>query len=283
MGLLMIRSQCLLLIGVSHVLGVWTTGRAKEPHAQAMAPFDSEAREPGAGAAGAISAVLDQIVPSRRLTSPYVSVGLAGAHVRAAILSFAKLPKAAGDRALLVSQRFCRECRLDPARFTVLGSPLGPSKSGGEAVLCLAVPRALLAEIEAGLAARGLHADTIAPDFMLRFAQTDTREVEAPGMVLMKGADGASVLVWDAQRTVVHVSSYAPAQDSEEAERRMAARIYRYARIVGHETAPVAVYADGPDWDTLFHARGLSGSGMKFLRWPLRSWPLGQPIVTAKQ
>ncbi len=264
----MLRSQCHLRIGDSHVHGVWTAGRAQGPSAEAMARFEGEEEQPGASPASAILAVLGRILPRRRLASPYVSVGLAGRQIRAAIMPFAKLPKAANDRSLLISQRFCREYRLDSASFAVLGSPLGPSKSGGEAVLCIAVPQALLAAIEAALAASGLHADTIAPDFMLRLAETDTREVEAPGMVLMKAADGATVLVWDAQKTVVHVSSFAPAQNSEEAVHRMAARIFRYTRIVGHESAPVAVYTDGPDWDAFFDAHGPLGDGVKLLRWP---------------
>ncbi len=273
----MLRSHCLLRIGVSHVHGVWRAGRAKGLSAEAMARFDGEEEEPGASPAGAISAVLGQILPRRRLTSPYVSVGLAGSHVRAAIMAFAKLPKAANDRSLLISQRFCREYRLDAAAYAVLGSPLGPSKSGGEAVLCLGVPQALLAGIKAPLAAHGLHADTIAPDFMLRLAGTDTGEAEAPGIALMNAADDTTVVVWNAQKTVVHVSSFAPARGSEEAEHRMAARIFRYARIVGHEAAPVAVYTDSPDWDALFHARGPLGNGLKLLRWPTGHGRRGSP------
>ena len=249
-------------------------GRAKGAPAEATARFEGEA---GAGLTVAISEVLTQILPRRRLASPYVSVGVAGAYVRAAIMPFAKLPKAPADRTLLVTQRFCREFRLDPAAFAVLDSPLGGAKGGGEAVLCVGVPQALLACIKAALATRGLHADEIAPDYMLRFAETDTREAEAPGMVLMGGADCSTVLVWDAQRAVVHVSSFAVARDDGEARQRMAARLFRYARIVGHDTAPVAVYADGSDWDALFQARGSLGEGMKLLRWPAGQGRWGSP------
>lgn len=278
----MLRSHCALRIGVSHVHGAWITGRAKGAPEEATARFEGEAGEAGAGLTVAISAVLTQILPRRRLASPYVSVGLAGLHVRAAIMPFAKLPKAPADRTLLVTQRFCREFRLDPAAFAVLDSPLGGAKGGGEAVLCVGVSRALLACIKAALATRGLHADEIAPDYMLRFAETDTREAEAPGMVLMGGADCSTVLVWDAQRAVVHVSSFAVARDDGEARQRMAARLFRYARIVGHDTTPVAVYADGPDWDALFQARGSLGEGMKLLRWPAGQGRWGSALATAK-
>ncbi len=56
-------------------------------------------------------------------------------------------------------------------------------------MLCVGVQRVLLARIKAALATRGLHADEIAPDYMLRFAETDTREVRRRVMVLMGGAD----------------------------------------------------------------------------------------------
>ncbi len=215
----------------------------------------------------AFLAVLGQILPRRRLASPYVSVGLSGTYLRTAILKFAKLPQSPKDRALLTSQRFCREYRLDPGAFAVTGSALGPSKSG-EAVLCVAVPRALLTEIHAALAAHGLYPDEIAPEFMLRFAEADTRGIEAPGLALMSDADGATVLVWDAQRTVVHVSSVPTMAEGQEAERRMAARIFRYAKIVGSETGPVSFYTGGGDWEAFFRVPGLLGDGVKLLRWP---------------
>ena len=246
---------------MSQVRGAWIAGSAK---AQAAARVESE----GGGLAAAVSAVLGQILASRKLASPYVSIGLSGAYVRAAIMPFAKLPKAANDCALLISQRFCREHRIDPASFAVLGSPLGPAKSGGEAVLCLAVPKALLTEIEAALAACGLYADVIAPDFMLRFAETGTCEAEAPGMVLMEDADGGTVLVWDEQGLVVHAASFAAVLEDGEAGRRMAERVVRYARIVGHGGVRVAVYADGEAWDAALGARLPLDDGLKLLRWP---------------
>ena len=183
----------------------------------------------------------------------------------------------------MITQRFCREFRLDPAAYAVMDSALGPAKGGGEAVLCLGVRQALLARVKGALATRGLHAGEIAPDYMLRFAEADTREAEAPGMVLMGGADCSTVLVWNAQRTVVHVSSFAVARDDDgEARQRMAARLFRYARIVGHDTAPVAVYADGPEWDALFQARGSLGEGMKLLRWPAAQGRWGSALATAE-
>jgi hypothetical protein len=254
----MMRSQCILRIGATRVCGVWMGGGRQPATAEAVIGDGS--------VAAALSAVLAQTVPRARLASPFASVGLSGAHVRAAIMPFVKLPKTAGDRALLISQRFCREFRLDASLFAVTGSPLGRAENGVETVLCVAVPHALLAEIHTALAARGLYADEIAPEFVLRFA--GTRGIEAPGMVLMGGLDSRTVLVWDERRTVVHVAFLEAAQGSAGAERRTAARISRYARIAGHERAPVAVYADGAEREGLARMSGLLGDGVKLLRWP---------------
>jgi hypothetical protein len=193
--------------------------------------------------------------------------------MQAAIIAFAKLPKSGKDRSLLISQRFCRDFRLDPASVTVLGSLLGPTKAGGEAVLCVALAAAVLAEIEAPLAEFGLHASEISPDYMLRFAAADTRELEAPGIALMRYSGGGTILVWDKQKTLVHLSSYTLGRDQEEAERRMSLRIVRYAATVGGDMAAVAVYVDGQGSDMLFE---LGASRLKLLRWPRGRGPWSQ-------
>jgi hypothetical protein len=261
------RSHCVLRIGLAQVHGTWAEGRSKTPAAEAAAGFEAGEGKAGAGASAAIEAVLSQIVPRRRLASPYVSVALSGARIRAAIAQFAKLPPNAKDRALLISQRFCREYRLDPAAFAVTGSALGPS-TAGEAVLCVAAGRFLLSEIDAALGARGLYPDQISPEFMLRFAEADTRGLEAPGMALLGDMDGATVLVWDANRKIVHLSSFSPADEDEEAEGRLAARLFRYARIVGQENGPVAFYAGGGERAVYFRASSLPGGAVRPMQWP---------------
>ncbi len=275
---IMQRPYCLLRIGVSLVHGAWLAGG--EP-GQAAAAFGGEAQGSGLGLGDAIAAVLSQILPQRRLMSPHVSVGLAGAHVAAGIMTFANLPRPAKDRSLLISHRCCRENRLDPASIAVRGSPLGPAENGGEAVLCVGVSNALLGEIAAPLAANGLYADEIAPDYMLSFAEAGTRELEAPGMVSMRRTDGATILVWDGRRTIVHVASYASGDGGEDGRRRMASRIFRYARIVGAEGETVAVYADGAEPEELSAASGGAEHGLKFLRWPSGHGPWAQQIAAA--
>jgi hypothetical protein len=141
-------------------------------------------------------------------------------------------------------------------------------------VLCLAAPKTLLTEIETALATCSLYADVIAPDFMLRFSETGAREVEAPGMVLMQDLDGTTVLVWDAEGKVVHSAPVALVPDGE-AQRRMAARVFRYARIVGHEGGAVAVYADGEELEVMLRASLPFGGELTLLSWPVGAGGLG--------
>ncbi len=273
----MLQSQCLLSIGATTVHGAWLPGLGGGRPARALASLEGGAAGGSGGVSGALSAVLGRILPRRAVTAPYVSVGLASSYMQAVIMGFAKLPKSGKDRSLLIAQRFCREFRIDSASVTVLGSPLGPAKAGGEAVLCVALPEAVLAEIKAPLTERGLYASEISPDYMLRFAAADTRKLEAPGMALMQYSGGGTILVWDKQRMIVHVSSYKLGQ--EEAERRIGLRIVRYAGVVRADARAVAVYIDGPVSDMLSELGASRQSGLKLLRWPAASGIWGQEMA----
>jgi hypothetical protein len=258
----MLQSSCLLHVGVRHVHGFWLPGRFGGRPADSVARFESIDGRNGAPSLGeALSRVLSGILPRRRLLAPFVCAGLADTHFYAAILTFSKLPKAERDRVLVISQRFCRDHRLDPSEFAVCGSRLGPAKGGGEAVLSIAVPHALLSQIKAPLAANGLYPDVIAPEFMLRFAQAATNELKSPGIALMLRADGGTILVWDKHRSIVHVGAFANLEDAEAA-RRTASRIGRYSKVVGSDGTDVAVYADGSIPDALLSA------GLKLSPWP---------------
>ena len=259
------RSACLLHVSFDQVYGVWhgaswSGGQGFE----AAASFTAS----GAPSLGdAIEAVLAATLPPRRFASPYVRVSLEGPHIMAAILAFAKLPKAKADRRLVVSQRFCREHRLEPGTVEIVGSPVQSSKTGTGRMLCLAVQRDMLQQIETALAGRGLHADTIAPNWLLKLGQTRS-QLETPGIALFEEKSFRTILVWDEQGAIAHVATVKrPARDDLEGQRRMAMRIRRYAQIVTREDDPVAVYVDGltgggiaPDVD--------HWSGLKLLQWP---------------
>jgi hypothetical protein len=275
----MFQSHCLLNIGATAVHGAWLPGLGGGRPARAVAPLEDAFAGESGGISGALSSVLGQILPRRAVMAPYVRVGLASSHMQAAIMTFAKLPKSGKDRALLISQRFCRDFRFDPDSVTVLGSRLGSSKAGGEAVLCVALPAAVLAEIEAPLNESGLYASEISPDYMLRFAGTDTRKLEAPGIALMQLSGGGTILVWDKERTIVHVSSYTVGQNQEDGERRMVSRIVRYAATVGADGASVAVYVDSQVLDMLAELSAARLHSVKLLRWPEGHGPWSQEIA----
>jgi hypothetical protein len=262
-----LQSRCLIRIGACEVRGVWRGGHAGERFAET--PFRSDEEAPlGSSLKAAIAALLEKIAPRRRLFAPRVIVGLAAPHGRAAIMSFAKLPKDDKDRDLLVVQRFCREYRIDPASVNVRASPLGALVDGGESMLCCAVPRALLAEIAASLAERGLHADLIAPDYLLAFAEADGDKLEAPGIALWQWSGAQTILVWNKERKTVHIAFSAAEPGDAEASRRAAARINRYASIVAEAKAPVALYADGPLGKEGSRAEAAGSVRLKLMTWP---------------
>jgi hypothetical protein len=266
----MIRASCNLHIGVTEVRGTWEPGRfggGVPRHASAY--FQPQEANSLAGIKSALGDVLSKILPTRKLFLPRVTVSVDGTYFRALILPFAKLPASEKDRTLLISQRFCRESRLDPKTVTVLGSRLGVSKSGGEAVLCLALPNTLLSGIQESLQAHSLHADVIAPAYMLDFAQANTRPLEAPGLVLMRRGGSNTILVWDKDSTIVHIACQTEGPVSIEAERRTVSRIFRYAKIVGGGAPAVTVYLDGPLPETLAHEHNLEHYGLKLSPWPV--------------
>ncbi len=79
----------------------------------------------------------------------------------------------------------------------------------------------------------------------------------------------------------MHVASYASGDGGEDGRRRMASRIFRYARIVGAEGETVAVYADGAEPEELSAASGGAEHGLKFLHWPSGQGPWAQQIAAA--
>jgi hypothetical protein len=257
------QPQCLLRAGGSMVRGAWVEGGAACRFAEAPYAEDDEAAAIGK----ALQAALGLLLP-RRLSVPRVSIGLAANYVQAAIVHFQAMPKAAKDRELLISQRFCRECRLDPSAVMVRGATLAKSAGGGETVLCCAVSRALASEIARAAGAHCVHADIVAPDYLLGFAEADNGGLSAPGMVLLQWAGAGAVLVWDKEQTLVHASMLAAEEDQAEAGRRAVARVKRYSAALGPEGAPFAVYASGRLSRDAAFAQAVNTGGAKLLGWP---------------
>ena len=261
------RSACLLRISASQVHGVWLGASwGGGQSTEAVAAFDTSGGAPALG--DAIDSVLAALLPARRLTSPFVCVTLEGALIMAAILSFAKLPKARADRRLIVSQRFCREHRLEPGKVEVIAHPLDRSTNEKSRVLCLAMERDTLLQIRSALERRGLHADVITPEYLRKFEQVKSHALEKPGMALLEEHGFRTILVWDGEGTIAHIANIRrPSRHDLEGQRRMATRIRRYAHIVARQGAPVAVYIDASAAGAI--AADLTYSkNLKVLNWP---------------
>ena len=269
------RSTCLLLISAGQVHGAcrgasWSGGRRTE----AVAAFASGIA-PTLGEA--IDGVLAAIHPARRLTSPFVCVILEGAHIMTAILSFPKLPKAQGDRRLVVSQRFCREHRREPGKVEIIARPIDRTMSERGRVLCLAMERDILLQIRSALEKRGLHADVITPGYMQKFEQVNIHALEKPGIALFEEHGFTTILVWDGEGTIAHIATIRrPSRQDLEGQRRMATRIRRYALIVARRGAPAAVYIDASAGGVIAPALTHSKS-VKLLNWPGASQDFRRP------
>ena len=264
------RSTCLLRISAGQVHGVWhgpswSGGRKTK----AVAAFTASGSAPTLGAA--IEGVLAAILPTRRLTSPFVCVTLEGPLIMAAILPFTKLPKAQGDRRLIISQRFCREHRLEAGKVEVIARPLDRTLSEKGRILCLAMERDILLQIRNALEKRGLHADIITPEFLQKCEHVSIPALEKPAIALFEEHGFRTILVWDGDGTIAHIATVPrPSRQDLEGQRRMATRIRRYALIVARQGAPVAVYIDAS-------AAGVtapdlaSSKTLKLLKWPGQS------------
>jgi hypothetical protein len=186
----------------------------------------------------------------------------------AAILPFTKLPRAEADRRLIISQRFCREHRLEPAKVEILGAPLKAPRAESGRILCLALAQDTLRQIRNALEKKGLHADVITPEYLLKFGEVNSHALEKPGIALFEESGFRTILVWDEHGTIAHIATIQrPSRHDLEGQRRMAARIRRYARIVARQDAPVAIYIDGLAAGAIAPDLAYS-SGLKVLNWP---------------
>jgi len=261
------RAACLLRISAGKVRGAWHGASwSGGQRTEAVTAFNTSGSAPTLG--DAIDGVLATILPARRLSSPFLCVALEGAYVMAAILPFTKLPKAQEDRRLVISQRFCREHRLEPGKVEIIGSPLKSSRNESGRTLCLAVEQDTLRQIRSALEKRGLHADIITPEYLLKFGQVNSHALEKPGIALFEETGFRTILVWDEQGTLAHIATVRrPQRQDLEGQRRMATRIRRYAHIVARQEAPVAVYIDGLAAGAAAPDLTYS-SGLKVLNWP---------------
>ena len=279
----MYRSACHLRIGADRVYGLWQPASWSKAEArEAAAEYRSGGAAKDFNSLGeAINGVLRTILPMRTLTSPSVCVSLAGCHVTAAILTFAALPKSAADRRLLISQRFCREHRLEPDSVTVVGCPIRSGKTKEEKILCLAAERGVLDETTRALAGRGLHPDVISPDYLMRFEEANRGELQSPGLALLEQCGSSTILVWDRQGTIMHIARVNSAAPDDESNRRVVARIRRYAQIAAVQDTPTAIYLDGQIASGIIADLLRPAYGLTPLRLPVKARQ-GSPLYRGK-
>nr|WP_246741895.1 GspE/PulE family protein [Rhodomicrobium udaipurense] len=261
----MSRASCLVEIGAAHVFGAWrpqASPRAAEREAKV-----SFGDDPSHTMRSALDEVLDAIVPGRRVTSPFVQVSLEGQRILSGIKRFTVLPKSPSDRRLVISQRFCRDHRLEADAFDVMGWPL----AGGESIkkiLCLAVEKKTLKTIREALAAKGLHADVIAPAYLMRLEQ-HKESLERPGVAVFDDHHGTSIAVWDEAGALIHLASIEALEPYDAgASGRMLNRLTRYALVAaeGSDT-PATIYAE-QSIAGLLSGAVLPERGLRLLQWP---------------
>jgi hypothetical protein len=185
----------------------------------------------------AFSAALQRIWQTGRLASPRVRVELAAAHASSGVLRLPAVPAKSSDRALIVTQRFCRDYKLD-ARTTAVAFSVHPLSDGHYAILANAAPRALIDGLAHAAASHGRYCDEISSDLALAFVELP-RPAAAPGVLVVSAVDRCTLLFLDAAGAPVSVASLASNASLAE---RLNDRIDRYAAQCGVERAALVVH-----------------------------------------
>lgn len=200
-------------------------------------------REPidGEAADVALHALLGRLMRRPRFTSPHVCVSIAGPQVRAGVLRFDTLPRKSGDRALIVTQRFCREHKLDAKTTAVAFSVHRPAKSVAATVLACALPRSLVDSVTATLATHNLYGDVITSELSLALAALQPRHTALPGVLTVVAEQGCTMLLMGAGGQPLSVARLTNGGDGTLTARHVA-RVRRYAGQLGVEPASLACH-----------------------------------------
>jgi hypothetical protein len=240
------NATCLVRIGLDEVSAVWFEAGDRTPTRKAGAPLaDGTAPAVAAALGEALSAVVPK--PGRmlfgfdlsRLAAVHVRVAIADPHLRAALMKFVKLPKAGADRALLISERFSREHKLEKAVYEVAAAPVEIAEAS-QTLLCCAIPRRLIAAVRDQLAGHNLYADLIAPELL--FGLQGAKR-EAGGMMLIY-PDYAALALRDASGALVHMAALRRGgQSAGQFVERLTKRLARYILLLHTEGRPLTLEA----------------------------------------
>lgn len=195
-----------------------------------------------AGMAAGLSQLLGQIrrrpsvISPPSLVSPNVCVSVAGPEVRTGVIRFDALPRKAADRTLIVTQRFCRDHKLDAKSTAVAFSVHAPAEGGLITVLACAMPRIMLDVLTSTVAAHGLYCDLITSDVSLALAGLDAKSTTGPGMLAITADHACTLLVLGAgaqPQSVVTLTE----TDGGTLAARLVARLLRYVSHFNTEAA----------------------------------------------
>lgn len=236
------RPCCHIGLALDHVSVTWRSwrGDTKEVRQPLSVPADGVAHPGPEENLAALDIALDKAVPAGRLVSPRVEIALADPYFRTAIMHLAALPRRQGDRQLVVTQRFCREHRLEARSFSVAFAVLDAA-ARDKIVLVCAMPRNLGAGLVQLLAKHSLHADVIAPEFLDALAHAASAGA-APTVLVASQPRYATLLVLSRPGRLAHIATLRQgAATTEDLAERVNARLTRYASDTGGATTPVVV------------------------------------------
>lgn len=187
--------------------------------------------------------VLGRSLHKQALAKPRVRICLAMPELRSSVLRFEALPRRQDDRRLIVTQRFCRDHKLD-ARTTAVAYSIH-STAKGHSILVAALPRALLHSVTTALAGYGLHCDVIASELSLALAGYDPTVKPAPSVLVVEARHGIALLLLAAGGEPLSVSVLSPGDGGDLAQ-RLKSRLARYATVLGVAVEAIALYRSAP-------------------------------------
>jgi hypothetical protein len=247
------NSTCLVRIGLEQVSAVWFDAGDRRPARKAVAPLARETAPNVSQTAQSVAAAIDEALtaaapnPGRmlfgfdlsRLGAVHVRVAIADPYLRSALMKFAKLPASGADRALLISERFSREHKLEKAVYEVAASLVEITETQ-QTLLCCAIPRRLIGAIREQLAAHNLHADFIAPELLFGL-QGSEGQAGAGGVMLIYPDYATLALRNDAGAMVHMVTLRRGRQSPNEFVERLTTRLTRYSVLLRAEERPLTL------------------------------------------
>jgi hypothetical protein len=187
--------------------------------------------------------LLSRLLRRRTLAKPRVRICLAVPEVRSSVLRFDTLPRRQDDRRLVVTQRFCRDHKLDP-RATVIAYSVGSSVKGCS-ILADAMPKTMLHGLVSVLAGHGLHGDVIATEPSLALAGRGITGNPAPSVLVIEQNHGTTLLLLAPGGHPISVSTLSAAADGALTP-RLHARLARYAAVLGVPQDAIEVCRSAP-------------------------------------